>query len=137
MTRPPNGRKGRPGGRQPSSENHFNGNQRSHEHKTSRHTRQARPRRRRSHRKVDQGVPPVSAGLVTLEMLATAERFDRQLELVREHWAAVRALWLGTPDPLRVARLGPRTRHLGRTPPLCRGLKPQRNLWRTSPRPTT
>ncbi len=44
---------------------------------------------------------------VTLEALATAERFDRQLALVREHWASVRHLWLDTPDPLRVARLGP------------------------------
>ena len=33
-----------------------------------------------------------------METLAEAERFDHQLALVREHWAAVRHLWLDDPD---------------------------------------
>ena len=36
----------------------------------------------------------MSAAPVTLEALATAERFDRQIALVREHWTSVRRLWL-------------------------------------------
>ena len=43
----------------------------------------------------------------TLETLAADQRFERQLELVREHWASARHLWINTPDPLKVARLGP------------------------------
>ncbi len=39
----------------------------------------------------------MSAGPVTLETLAEAERFDRQLALVREHWTSVRHLWLDNP----------------------------------------
>ena len=35
---------------------------------------------------------------MTLEVLATDQRFDSQLQLVREHWAAVRHLWLDDPD---------------------------------------
>ena len=34
----------------------------------------------------------------TLEDLTTEERFASQIELVREHWAAVRRLWLGDSD---------------------------------------
>ena len=42
-----------------------------------------------------------------LEALVAQGRFDHQIGLVREHWRSVRHLWLDTPDPLRVARLGP------------------------------
>jgi hypothetical protein len=41
-----------------------------------------------------------------MEALVAEGRFDRQLALVREHWAAARRLWLNTPEPLRAARLG-------------------------------
>ena len=34
----------------------------------------------------------------TLEDMAAEERFASQLELVREHWAAVRRLWLNDSD---------------------------------------
>ncbi len=44
---------------------------------------------------------------VAIEQMVAQGQFDRQIALVREHWAAVRRLWLDTPDPLRVARLGP------------------------------
>ena len=40
----------------------------------------------------------MSAGPVTLEALATDQRFDHQLALVREHWSAVWHLWLDDPD---------------------------------------
>ncbi len=40
-----------------------------------------------------------------MEVLIAQGRLDRQLELVREHWASVRHLWLDTPEPLRIARL--------------------------------
>ena len=43
---------------------------------------------------------------MTLEALAADQRFDSQIALLREHWGAVRHLWIDTPDPLRVARLG-------------------------------
>ena len=33
-----------------------------------------------------------------LEDVAAEDRFDRQIELVREHWLAVRHWWLGTTD---------------------------------------
>ena len=46
-----------------------------------------------------------------IEKLVAQGRFDLQLALVREHWAAVRHLWLDTPDPLRVAQLGPYLPH--------------------------
>ena len=49
----------------------------------------------------------MSAVPLTLETLATAERFERQIAMVREHWAPTRRLWIDTPDPLRAARLGP------------------------------
>jgi hypothetical protein len=45
----------------------------------------------------------MSAGL---KMMAAEGRFDRQLQLVREHWRSCRHLWLDTPEPLRAARLG-------------------------------
>ncbi len=44
----------------------------------------------------------MSAGI---EQMIAEGRADRQLALVREHWTAVRHLWLDTPNPLRVARL--------------------------------
>ena len=40
----------------------------------------------------------MSAGPVTLETLGAAERFDRQLALVKVHWRAVRYFWLEDPD---------------------------------------
>ena len=40
----------------------------------------------------------------TLQALVREHRFDRQIELVREHWRAVRHLWLDAPG---AARLGP------------------------------
>ncbi len=49
----------------------------------------------------------MSAGPATLEALAEDQRFDNQLELVRQHWAAARRLWIDNPNPLKVARLGP------------------------------
>ncbi len=39
----------------------------------------------------------------TLQALVREHRFDRQIELVREHWRAVRHLWLDAPG---AARLG-------------------------------
>ncbi len=42
--------------------------------------------------------------MMDLEALAREHRFDRQIELVREHWSAVRHLWLDAPG---AARLGP------------------------------
>ena len=44
----------------------------------------------------------MSAGV---EQMVAEGRVDRQLALVREHWSAVRHLWLGEADPLRAARL--------------------------------
>ena len=41
-----------------------------------------------------------------IEQMIAEGRTDRQLALVREHWAAARHLWLDTPEPLRAARLG-------------------------------
>ncbi len=41
-----------------------------------------------------------------IEKMVAEGRLDRQLALVREHWGAVRRLWLA-PGPLKVARLGP------------------------------
>ena len=40
----------------------------------------------------------MNAVLMTLETLAADEHFDRQLELVREHWGSVRHLWLDDPE---------------------------------------
>ena len=40
----------------------------------------------------------MNAAPMTLETLATVERFDRQIALVREYWAAVRYFWLEDPD---------------------------------------
>ena len=40
----------------------------------------------------------MSAALRTLEDLAAEERFASQIELLREHWAAVRRLWLDDSD---------------------------------------
>ncbi len=48
-------------------------------------------------------VAAMSAGI---EKMVAEGRTDRQIALVREHWTAARHLWLDTPDPLRVARLG-------------------------------
>ncbi len=44
----------------------------------------------------------MSAGTVTLERLARDQRFDRQIALVREHWASVRRLWLDSADAVRI-----------------------------------
>ena len=45
----------------------------------------------------------MSAGI---EQMVAEGRFDRQVALVREHWASVRHLWLDHAKPLRAARLG-------------------------------
>ena len=45
----------------------------------------------------------MSAGI---EQMIAEGHLDRQLLLVGEHWTAVRRLWLDTPEPLKVARLG-------------------------------
>ena len=42
-----------------------------------------------------------------IEQMVAEAHADRQLALVREHWRSCRRLWLDTPEPLRVARLGP------------------------------
>ena len=42
---------------------------------------------------------------MTLETLAEAERFDSQIELVREHWAPVRHLWIEGPDVAPAGKL--------------------------------
>ncbi len=47
----------------------------------------------------------MTAAPVTLEMLASDQHFDRQLALVREHWAAVRHLWLNSAVPAAVVRI--------------------------------
>ncbi|MEE8534659.1 MAG: hypothetical protein V3S45_01360 [Kiloniellales bacterium] len=49
----------------------------------------------------------MTAAPVTLETLATVERYYHQIALVRAHWGSVRRRWIDTPDPLRAARLGP------------------------------
>ncbi len=36
----------------------------------------------------------------TLETLAADHRFDRQIALVRAHWAAIRNLWIRDPGPV-------------------------------------
>ena len=41
-----------------------------------------------------------------LEQMAAEGRFDRQVELVGEHWSSCRHLWLEHAEPLRAARLG-------------------------------
>ena len=41
-----------------------------------------------------------------IEELVAEGRFDRQLQLVREHWRACRRLWIHTAEPLKAARLG-------------------------------
>ncbi len=41
----------------------------------------------------------------TLEELAAEQRFDSQIALVRQHWAAVRHLWLDDPDVLAARKL--------------------------------
>ena len=43
----------------------------------------------------------MSAGI---EKMVAEGRFDRQLEMVREHWSAVRRLWLGDPELRDVAK---------------------------------
>jgi hypothetical protein len=45
----------------------------------------------------------MSAGI---EKMIAEGRVDRQLALMREHWAAARRLWLDTPEPLRAVGLG-------------------------------
>ena len=40
----------------------------------------------------------MNAAPVTLETLATDQRFDRQIALLREHWRAIRYFWLEDPD---------------------------------------
>ena len=42
---------------------------------------------------------------LTLETLATDQHFDSQINLVREHWTAVRHLWLDNPDVLAARKL--------------------------------
>ena len=41
----------------------------------------------------------MTAAPMTLEVLASDQHFDRQLALVREHWAVVRHLWLHSVGP--------------------------------------
>ncbi len=43
---------------------------------------------------------------VGIKALVAQGRFDRQLQLVREHWRSCRRLWIHTPEPLKAARLG-------------------------------
>ena len=45
----------------------------------------------------------MSAGI---DQMIAEGRLDRQFLLVGEHWSAARHLWLDTPEPLKVARLG-------------------------------
>ena len=47
----------------------------------------------------------MTAAPMTLEVLASDQHFDRQLALVREHWAAVRHLWLNSAVPAAVVRI--------------------------------
>ncbi len=47
----------------------------------------------------------MNAGPVTLERLARDQRFDRQIALVREHWAPVRRLWLDSAIPSGTTRI--------------------------------
>ena len=47
----------------------------------------------------------MSAGPVTLEALASDQRFDSQLALVGEHWRAVQRYWLEDPDVPAVRKL--------------------------------
>ena len=49
-----------------------------------------------------ESVAPVAG----IEQMVAEAHANRQLALVREHWASVRRLWLA-PDALKVARLGP------------------------------
>ena len=46
------------------------------------------------------------AAINDIEKLVAQGRADRQLALMREHWAAAQHLWLDTPEPLRAERLG-------------------------------
>ncbi len=47
----------------------------------------------------------VAAVSVGIAQMVAEGRADRQLALFRDHWTAVRRLWLDTPGPLRAARL--------------------------------
>ncbi len=47
------------------------------------------------------GTEAVSAGI---DQMIAEGRADRQLEIVREHWSAVRRLWLGDPEIRAVAK---------------------------------
>ena len=42
-----------------------------------------------------------------LEKMVAEARLDQQFTLVKGHWRSCRRLWLDTPEPLKVARLGP------------------------------
>ena len=47
----------------------------------------------------------MTAAPMTLEALASDQHFDRQLALVREHWDAVRHLWIDSAVPAAVVRI--------------------------------
>ena len=127
MSGPPDRRNPRPGEGTGASGNHCTGNEQIPEHKTARRIRQA-PAPPAAALQVDQGVAAVSAA--SFEALVAQGRFDRQIELVREHWTAVRHMWLDTLEPLRAARLGsdlPADFWFGAGMPGLAGIRPTRD----------
>ena len=54
---------------------------------------------------VREGSVSQTVVMTDIEKMVAEGRADHQLALVREHWPTVRRLWLGTTEPLKVARL--------------------------------
>ena len=63
-------------------------------------------------------------GAAAVEALVAQGHFDRQIELVREHWTSVRHLWLGTTDAARIRSDLPADFLLGCGMPGIAGIKP-------------
>ena len=97
MGRPPKSQEAPPGGDGTSFLEHCTGSKRL-QGKTTRRIRQNR-RRRRPAPVASPSPATVSAmSAAGIEQMVAQGRFDRQLALVREHWASVRRLWLNDSD---------------------------------------
>jgi len=62
-----------------------------------------------------------------VEALVAQGHFDRQIELVREHWTSVRHLWLGTTDAARIRSGLPADFQLGCGMPGIADIKPAKD----------
>ena len=89
------------------------------------------PVRAASHTSVaSQSSADVSAVSLDIEQMIAEGRLDRQFLLLGKHWESVRHLWLGTPEPLKVARLGddlPRDFWFGAGMPGLADIRPTRD----------